>query len=103
MVTGKLLKEWHANLKSLREIEEANPNVEKENKNAVNLAELQQALTELFARHRQDLEALPRRVALELVGKDEVAIREIIGREVASLVETLFSCSYLTEGGGNGE
>lgn len=101
LLASKRLKDWQAIVEQLRKTEQSNPEVEAANKNSVNLAELRGALTDLFARLRQDLDALPRRVATELAGADELTVRAVLERETGELVANLYGCKYLTEGGGN--
>ena len=75
----------------------ANPDVEQANKNLIKVDLVASELTEMFQTLRQDLEQLGKRVAGELVGKDEISIREVINRETALLIGNLYSCKYLEE------
>lgn len=95
---GYRQKQWFGAVEALRKAEEANPSVARENQNAVSLDELRHTLTQLFAQLRQDLDTLPRRVALELVGKDEIGIREVLARETGELITNLYACQYLESG-----
>lgn len=91
-------KEWQELCEQLRKSEKDSPEVEEANKKAVRLDELGRVLGEAFTKLRQDLDSLPNRVALELIGKDEIGIREVLKRETEAIVEALFHCKYL-EGG----
>jgi hypothetical protein len=73
----------------------ANPDVEQANKNLIKVDLVASVLTEMFQTLRQDLEQLGKRVAGELVSKDEISIREVINRETALLIGNLYSCKYL--------
>lgn len=94
-------KQWLAAVEALRKAEEANPSVARDNQNSVSLEELRHTLTQLFAQLRQDLDSLPKRVALELVGKDEIGVREVLARETGELIANLYACHYLESEGGN--
>ncbi len=88
-------KEWLAFSEQLRRVEQSAPDIAEQNKSLIKADEVSSALSELFITLRQDLENLGKRVAQELVGKDELAIREIINRETALLIESLYACKYL--------
>jgi hypothetical protein len=92
-------KQWMGINEQLRKAAVSSPEVAEANKRLISQDEVSNALTELFVIHRQDLENLGKRVAAELVGKDEISIREAINRETTVLIHSLYSCSYL---GGNG-
>lgn len=92
-------KAWLAISEQLRKVEQSNPDVEQANKKTLRLEDLQTELSGLFSLLRQDLETLPGRIALELVSKDEIGIREILRREIGEIVFSLHSCKYL--GGGS--
>lgn len=88
-------KEWLAFSEQLRRVEQSAPDIAEQNKSLIKADEVSSALSELFITHRQDLENLGKRVAAELVGKDELSIREVINRETALLIEGLYACRYL--------
>lgn len=92
---SKLLSTWLKLQDALRKSEESAPDIEESNKNTVQLGELKNALNDLFRKLRQDLETLARRTALELVGKDEIGIREILDREAEEIIKNLYTCRYL--------
>jgi len=94
LATNKL-KSWTILTEQLRKNEESAPEVAEANKQSISLSDLQNTLNDLFNTLRQDLDTLPRRVALELMGKDELAIREILTREVNEIISSLFHCKYL--------
>lgn len=92
------LKAWLSISEQLRKAEQSTLDVEEQKKNTVSIGELGSVLGDLFKTLRQDLEALPETVSLELVGKDSIGIKLVLQREVERLVTELFKCSYL-EGG----
>lgn len=94
------LKSWTVLAEQLRKTAQTSPEVEEANKQAISLSDLQSTLNELFVKLRQDLDTLPRRIALELVGKDELSIREILTREVNEIISSLFHCKYFKGGDG---
>jgi len=95
-------KAWLALSEQLRKVEQSTPEVEQANRKTLRLDELQAELGGLFVRLRQDLETVPQRIALELVGRDEIGIREVLKRELEEIVSALYYCKYL-EGGGEVE
>jgi hypothetical protein len=94
------LKSWTVLAEQLRKTAQTSPEVEEANKQAISLSDLQSTLNELFIKLRQDLDTLPRRIALELVGKDELSVREILTREVNEIISSLYLCKYLKGGDG---
>lgn len=94
-------KQWMGINEQLRKAAVSSPEVAEANKKLISLDEVSNALTELFVIFRQDLENLGKRVAAELVSKDEISIREVINRETTVLIQSLYSCSYLAGGNGN--
>jgi len=90
-------KAWLAISEQLRKVEQSTPDIQEANRQSVSKAELRTVLTGLFLRFRQDLEVLPKRIARELVGKDEIAIIETLGVEIDSLISGLYSCPFLEE------
>jgi len=100
IATNGRQRQWLALSEQLRKTESSTPDVEAANKSLVNVGEISAALSELFVTHRQDLENLGKRIAAELVAKDEIAIAEVINREAAVLIETLYSCKFLAAGNG---
>jgi len=99
-------KAWLALSEQLRKVEQSTPEVEQANKKSLRIDELHSELGSLFVRLRQDLESLGQRIALELVGKDEISIREVLKREAGEIIHALYSCKYLAAedgSGGNGE
>jgi hypothetical protein len=97
--TAQRWKIWKEISEQLRKVELATPDVAEANKSSVSISEVQTALNELFAKLRQDLETLPRRLSLELIGKDEIGIREVLARETNEIILSLFNCKYLQGGG----
>jgi hypothetical protein len=91
-------KRWLSLVESLRRNEVSNPEVAEANKNTVPVKEVESALNELFQKLRQDLETMPKRIALELIGRDELGVREVLKRETGEIISALFLCKYL-EGG----
>ena len=89
------LKSWALLAEQLRKTAQTSPEVEEANKQSISLSDLQATLNELFVKLRQDLDTLPRRIALELVGKDELGIKEVLIREVNEIISALHSCKYL--------
>ena len=85
-----LVKEWRDTAKS-------NPEIEESNKQTVKLSELKQTLSELFQKLRQDLDMMPKRIALELIGKDEIGIREVLQKEAEQIVSSLYQNKYLEQ------
>jgi hypothetical protein len=100
-LTAQKQKQWLSLSEQLRKVEQSTPAIAEQNKTAVRLDELQATLSELFTRLRQDLETLPKRCALELVGQDAIGIEQTLKREVEEVVLALFHCRYL-EGGSDG-
>lgn len=90
-----LQKNWLALVEQLRKVEQSTPDIEESNKQAVSLSDLKTVLNELFLRLRQDLDTLPKRIALELTGQDELNIREILKREIEEIIVNLFNCKFL--------
>jgi len=95
LLAGQRRKAWQELVEQLRKTEQTNPEVAEANKQTVQLGELKRELNSLFINLRQDLETLPRRIALELVLKDEIAIREIISKEANHLITNLYKCKFL--------
>lgn len=93
--TALLLKSWLALSEALRKAEIASPDVAELNNKSVSVDELEQALGKTFLVFRQELQQLPHRIALELVGKDVIGIREILARETDEIINTLYSCKWL--------
>lgn len=98
-LAGKRLKEWNQIIEQLRKVEGSSPEIEEANRNSVSLSDLRLELTEMFARLRQDLDGLPRRVAGELAGADEITVRQVLTRETGELISNLYGCKYLKGGG----
>jgi hypothetical protein len=96
-----LHKQWLRTSEQLRKVEQSTPEIEEANKNTVRIEEVGAALNDLFLKLRQDLESMPKRIALEAVGQDELGIREIIKREIETVISALYVCKYL--GGGESE
>lgn len=88
-------KEWLAFSEQLRRVEQSAPDIAEQNKSLIKADDVSSALSELFITLRQDLENLGKRVAAELVGKEELSIRDVINRETALLIEGLYACRYL--------
>jgi hypothetical protein len=95
-------KAWLALSEQLRKVEQSTPEVEQANKKSLRIDELQRELGSLFVRLRQDLESMPQRIGLELVGKDEIGIREVLKREAGEIIHALYSCKYLAAEDGSG-
>jgi hypothetical protein len=100
--TGALQRLWLSLAEQLRKLEQSTPEIQEANKQTIKLSELNEVLGGLFSRLRQDLESLPRRVSLELVGQDVIAIQETLSREIGGIVASLHRCEYL-EGGADVE
>jgi len=92
-----LQRDWLSLTEQLRKVEQSNPEIEEQNKKTIRLEDLTLELNVLFVRLRQDLETLPKRIALELVSKDEIGIREILSREIDDVILSLYQCKYLKE------
>ena len=91
---------WQELGEQLTKSESSNPKVQEANKSSITAGEVKIVLSDLFFKLREDWETLPRRVAMELVGKDEITIREILDLEVREIIEAIYSCKFLedTEG-----
>jgi hypothetical protein len=90
-------KAWLSLSEQLRKVEQSTPEVEEANRKTIRQEDLRAELGRLFARLRQDLDAFPVRTALELVGKDEIGIREILSRETNEIINSLYLCKYAEE------
>jgi len=97
LIAAHARKAWQELVEALRKTELSSPEVQEANKTSVSLSEIQTVLNELFTKLRQDLDTLPRRIALELVGADEISIRQVLAREAEEIVSRLFACKYLTD------
>lgn len=89
-----LERRWLDLAEALRKNEVSNPEVAEANKNTIPVKEVEAALNDLFLKLRQDLETLPKRIALELLGRDEIGIREVLQRESAEIITALYACKY---------
>ena len=81
----------------LRKQEQATPEIEESNKQTVKLSDIKQTLSELFHKLRQDLDTMPKRIALELIGKDEIGCRLVLETEIAQIVNSLYQNKYLEQ------
>lgn len=94
---SKRQRQWLELADQLRRIEKDTPQVTEANRKAVSLPELQTVLGELFQKLRGDLEGLPKRLALLVCSTDEIGAREILTKEINSIILNLFECRYLKE------
>ena len=90
-----LLKQWVLLGESLRKAEMASPDVAEQNKKSISTDDLELTLSKTFTAFRQELENLPVRIASELVGRDVIAIREILSKEVGDIITALYKCQWL--------
>jgi hypothetical protein len=97
ILAAQRLKQWLALQKSLRELEQATPEVESQNSRLVNATELRAALGELFSRHRIELENFAKRLPVLLVNRSEGNIRDTLAAEVGLLIDSLYSFSFVIE------
>jgi hypothetical protein len=94
---GQKQKEWLALVEQLRKVEQSSPDIAEANNKAINADELELSLSKTFNVFRQELENLPRRMEQELVGKDIIAIRETLTKEVEGIIATLHKCQWLKD------
>jgi hypothetical protein len=91
-------KAWCALTEQLRKVAQSTPEIEEANRASVPVAEVSRAINAAFARLRKDLDSLPQRLALELVGREEIDIRERLARETADIIGALYACKFLGAG-----
>lgn len=96
-------KQWEGLLEALRKAAQSSPAVAEANKSIVNISDVAAELSQAFARLRKGLDSLPQRVALELVGRDEIGIKERLTRETEEMIAALYSCTFLNPAAGNDE
>jgi len=88
-------RQWVSLSEQLRKVEQSTPEIEESNRNSIRVEELDAALGDLFLKLRQDLDSIPKRVSLEIAGKDEITAREVLKREMDEIILALYSCKYL--------
>lgn len=91
----RYLKVWQTTLEQLRKIEESQPDIESANSQSISKEELAQVLGTLFRNLRQDLDALPDRIALLGQNTTEEILAGIVAGEVGKIIDSLHNCKLL--------
>jgi len=95
---GNALKNWTAIIEQLRKAEESTPDIEKANSNSVSKDELAQSLGGLFKDLRQDLDALPNKIATQGQNCSKEALQQIVKQHAERIIDSLHNW----KGAGNG-
>ncbi|MEI6376631.1 MAG: hypothetical protein WCO97_05505 [bacterium] len=89
-ISMRCLKEWNVILDQLRKIEESNPDIEEANSNSISKEELSKELGILFKNLRQDLDALPNKIATLGQNTKRDELFKIVEAETNKIIDSLF-------------